>query len=903
MFLDLYIDTARRALVTAGGIPTTLPKLVQGDTVKLVLHGLKPNPDPESYIPYVEDPLDFTEIKCGIGTGADAAPPAGTFRVRLAGAANLVNGAPQATADLPFGVSQADFIAAINGLSTVQAVSAQGIRLDAQTPQYANFFYIRWANSAITATFEIVEDRLEPRCFVRSTVYNLPAGQLQMLKFIVAPLAFTSQFSYPALVGVGVAPVSAGTGTKDCVQAIKVPPGATGSVSIAFATNASAIIPVAGLQGALDGSSAIADALNGIYGDSFIRFTVTKQSPGVYYVQFVGPLEKTDWPLLEAAMHGQVPVNTPTALLPLGGPAIELALHGQKQIDLLFEIEVTSGQNVDTLLQIPVTILNDMIDAAMSTATDPNWIVPDDPSYPPYDPQGVTIVGYNSYVTAIGNSQGSASFIITHNLGTKNCHVTVRTVVAPVKRIPDNLYVTTYLNDDQVQIDFTNVPNFEWNAPPQPGEFEVIISSAVVANVALPHHTHPISDIVGLQEFLDALRRAGNPLDLWPNIPDTKLPAQISWYNADLSLRFALLPDVLMSLRTARLDDEFAKGGRLFAGELPYGVPYLDPTTGNTIIQYPGPPPKTVILLDSTGHIPGTVLPVDPTGWPGLVNAVLAALQAGASAPNVVTIVVDDFTLSYPPQFSLAAHCPGDDAPPAVFASIMPAVFNSPLAGSLSNGLPVPSLPAVAGKRFTVLGAANSAATVYRERQTFRNGQVIASNGLHWYAVNVIGNVGYPVEYDRELFSFYVSADMLTAGSRFDLDFTLQAQLRTHDNVRVQYVLTVELGTPRGSTGAGIGQNIYDVNWYAPIIQETLVLSSANVFHHFGYAVSRPVAGDLSATKSLYATKNLAAPSPASPGFVIRATLSLFDVEDGRLNPTGQVVLKMLKAQASVVKL
>ena len=975
MNLDLYFDIQKRKLVNGpqDGGTFSFPPFYQGDTVTLSLHGLTPNPDPTGLAVYVESAIAFIGIKAGIGPGADTVAQAGTFKFRLVGQI-------ETTPALPFDVSQAAALAALNDLASVQAVSALGVKLDAVKPDAINFFLIRWVDPAITARFEIVENRLEPFSLVRETIYALPGGQVQLLKATVAPLAFTDQFQYQPLDPITADVVRPGSSAQNCIQEILCPAQSGGSVSFTFAGLTTAIIPAASLNTSRDGSSLIATALNNLNPDGTARFSVTQQTTGQYYVESIGPLALTDFPELGVNLIGHSASDVPVGTLPLTAPALEMALHGQASIKQFFELEITSTKGVVTLVQTPVTIYNDMIDAAMSLAVPPGWLVPSDPSYPPYDPQGATILAARAYVTQVGSAVGvgnsGASFVIPHNLGTQNCLIEVRETGGTRYRLPDNAYVASYVNDNQIRLDFPT--------PPADAHYEVIIAAVIPSVLDLPQHTHTVADIDGLQDILNTLINGINPDG---PISAARLPARIPWYNSDgaggtTTAKFAVLPDELLPEDVATLD----AGGRLPENILPVGVPHTS-DDGSLVLDRPAPTggtaPAPVVLLDATRHIPVELLPIDPSGWQGLATALLKALQGGAQLKSAIIIQIDDYAESLPPLFERPARCgetePAYSAPPTVVAStstpgyyipgytipasttpatdpkttttpgtpaqnnpaqvippvyvpgsytapivtagtkvqtidvtgtgtihipasVLPAVFNAPLSGNLTGGLGAPADPAYAGKRFTVVNGANSVADIWRPVQNFQHGDVIVSNGYHWYAADVRNNVCYPAEYNRELFAFYVSADMLVPNSRFAVDFVLQAQFTSANATRAEYTLTVEIGTPQAATGAGIGDNISGTNWYAKVVEERIIMGSARVFHHFGYAVARDPQGALSAVKSLYASFDLPATQPNGAGFMIRAQLTRFDVEDTYPNPTGQVFLTMLNSTASIVK-
>ncbi len=884
MRLLLFIDLDQRMLV--GGLndpnPAELPVLFQGDDVDMTLQGVEKNTS--TVVQYYRTvPISFSTIKCAITSGADVPPTDGTIRLGLVGGA-----AGDVTIPFAPGIAKPALQALLNALPGVTAKG--GVKV-LTTNAATNIFRVRWNSPTETALFEFRENLLEPKSDTRTNVVPLPNGQMQLLKYRQLPIAFTDRFALPVAPVVKTASVRTGTNTRNCIQSITVPRTALGSVHFTFAGLSTAILPITTLT-----ASAIAGALNDLYADGATRFSVTPASNTVFYVEFVGSLALTDYPVLDAVMHDQVFIDTPTAKLPLNGPTLEMAFDGTAKIERVFEIEITdTAGEVGTPIQTAVSLRNDVIDGGMSLGHDPDWQVPADPSYPPYDPHGAVIVAPGGYITPIGTGVATGTsgtaFVITHNLHTSDCIVEVRETGGQRRRLPDDQYVATYVNDDQIRVDF--------NVAPTDGQYEIMIAAVKASEMALPHHTHPISDVEGLEEALENL---GGEASTAP-LPESRLPAHIGWKNPANQYRFDKLPLDLLP------DEALRKP--LQGSDLPPGTPYyVAGPPPMIVVTLPGPPTQTFPILvgDPTTNPPTWTLPPDrlpdPTKWPGLAQAILLALQAGANLPNAVVFQIDDYTESFPAGFKLSNHCPEDTEIATLPASIIPALLNPGNGGNITDGLPPPSTVGYANNYFTVVGSATSSATIYREAQTFLHGDLIASNGYHWFKVELNGNIAYPKEYMRELFSIYVSPEMLANGSRFQVDFTLQAALVSADLVRGQYLLTLEIGTPQAATGAHIGANLLSVNWYTQIVQEIIILTNATTYHHFSYAVTRNLTtGALTATKGVYAASNLTATAPQSAGFAVRATLTEFDVENIVPNPGGQVTLKMLKPTASVLKL
>ena len=877
MRLPLFIDLEARKLVRGLNDPSTpeLPELMQGDTVDVVLQFVEKNAD-AALLYYRTISIPYTTIKCAVTAGADVPPTGGTIRLGLVGGA-------VGDVTTPFAPTITK-IALRDQLNTLPGVTAKGGIKALDTNGASNILRVRWNTAAETALFEFRENLLEPRSDVRSNVVPLPNGQVQLLKFRQLPLAFTDQFALPAAPAVSTAGVRTGTSARNCIQAIIVPRAATGAVHFTFAGRATAILPVASVN-----ASALATVLNDLFDDALVRFVVSQATSTTFYVEFVGPLALLDSPVLEATMHDQTPLNTPTARLPLNGSTLEMAFDGAAKITRVLEIEITdAGGEVGTPIQMPVTLRNDVIDGGMSIAADPAWLTPTDPAYPPNGDGENAIVVPGAYIVPVGSGIATGTsgkdFIVTHNLGSSDVLVQVRETAGTRLRIPDDQYVTTILSDAQVEVVFA--------AAPTEGQYRIIIAAVQAAAMALPHHTHEIEDVEGLQDALDALVNGINPDG---PISAQRLPALIPWYNYDAqgratTLRFAaFLPDELLAGNIPRLVN-----GRLPAGVLPFGVPYVN-EAGEVVIDLPGPPPRTVVLLNADGRFPWERFPANPADWPGFAKAVLDVLQGGATLPPgfVPMLIAAPLNESFPAAVVLRA---GAVAQPASLARAIPAFLTG---GGISDELPLPDA-SNANRVYVVAGGAGSAPVRWRARQTFAAGALVASDGQQWFEVRTEGGNAYPAEMERELFTLTVSSAMLS-NARFACSGEMWLSLSgpCARTTRARYVLRIE-------HGATVGPLLNDVAW-TTAFDLPLLVGTAATAHAFGFSVERTTAGVMTAKKSLYGTETVI-PAPATADFLVRASLCCFDLEDVTGNttgaaPVGQMVARLNNPRASVVRL
>lgn len=856
MELKIGIDVSNKQMLALDGSPLTLPPVTQGDTVTMVLQGMELLASGD----YRRVPIAFSTIKAGIGF-VDAAPREGWWKARVSGVD---------TPELPHNVSKPALEAALNALAPVSA--AGGVKV---VPSGAvNIYVVRWNNPEVTTPITVAAMSLLPRCFARVTTWDLDVGRVQMIKLFQRPVAFTDQFWLPMPPAVTATRVRGGTGSRNEVQRISVPTGAQGEFSMTWSGLTTAIVPV--LQAT---SAAIARALNDLYDDGVERFRVTQPGARFFYVEFVGPLAKAAQSLMTITMESQPVIETPTGKIPLNGPAVEYLLDGAPEREVSLEIEIIQDGESGTPIQTPLLLVNDMIDDPMAIENDPAWLeeLVDPVARADHDASQV-IVGERNYISTVGDAVVSL-YEITHNLGTLNVHVTVRENGGTNRRVPDNEYTCTILDQNRVRIAFADAPD--------ENQFVAIISSAGPESYFLGHN-HSTDEIlrdgVTLTQILDNLSALGNPLDLWPAIPVSKLPAIIPWDRIGGS---GTLPVERIPLVIPRLGTD----GRLELSTIPLAVPRVDPATGELV--YWGVNPETGaterrVILDAKGQLASTLIPNKDT-------------------PSGIEIAIADVEYAFPPErrpgeFRALARAVKQDTP----VNISTVLSSGVLAPAADHGGKVLQWDGTVQEAL-----APSTKTRAERKFTRTTAAFVMSDGANWHAAENYGGTYYATAFNREIFDIPVSEQMLAAGTFFELSFTLSAQIMGAR--RGQYYLTLRAGLPV-ATASGMGGNLASVNFDVLVFERRIVLAEALTEHAFGYRVTRAANGNMSAEARNYLTW-ASANAPTAPEFVLRAELNRFDSEDATaaMNfagftgnnaiPVGQVRVSMKSAKAGISKL
>jgi hypothetical protein len=872
MTLDFYIDLELRKLI-AGPDNTSSPKLpplTQGDEYTVALHFLQ-TVGPAGNRSLREIRPAFTSLKIGIGW-VDRPPTSGTWRITCG--ANT-------SAPLGHAITKQALATALNALASVTALG--GITVEAAGA--ANIFQIRWNDPDVvagSAVLTVSDNRLAPKSFSRVSRYSTDRGWLHIVKIFQSPIAFTDQFIFPVPPGSTCSLVRTGTGARNAVAELRIPDGAVGSLDLVWSGLDTVILPVSSIT-----SARIATALNDLYTDGVARFAVSNPRRGVYYIEYVGPLGLAPQPAPTVNLHDQESLPYPVGTLSLDVPGAELALDGAPSVrGLTLEAAMLVDGSEVTLFQQPITLFNDMLDEEMATAADPVWLaeLAKPTATVDYDPES-TVIGMLGYQDFAGDAVASV-WTYAHNLSTLNLHITVRDNVSGV-RVPDNEYLAEILNANQVRITFST--------PPAVDRYVVVISAANADSHYNPHE-HAIAQITGLQAALNALSAAGNPLELWPEIPLDKLPAIPA-----AKLVAEPLPDALIPQNIPRLDP----AGYLPLASIPPEVPRLLPD-GSVVLSTRvdgSTPARTVTLVAASGTVPPELLG-DLSRVPGFVDAIKAVLSGGGASAAALSFALPQYSELYPGRVQAPLDISTID--PATLprpGGLLPAVHDAVVEDYEEGPNELPPPPSVGGQVFENVTFNNIALPggLGRRGSVWKPGEFAASDGRVLYRVVREGTTTtyHPEDFARELLLVDVNASMFPAGSIFTLLFDFEAQV-LRSETRAQWVVIVEHGS-FASVASPAGRNISAITWAAtPMITCPIHLTAVRTPHVFGVRITRT--GDALATQTkLYrGAWTTSANGPSAAGYAVRARLARFDTEDGLPDARGYIALALNPTKQSL---
>ena len=327
-----------------------------------------------------------------------------------------------------------------------------------------------------------------------------------------APLASTASFDLIVPPAPTVSEVQAGGASATTlwpeIQALKIQPTFKGTYQLRRGFKKTRELSVD------DGPDEIQDALS-VLADDEGSFAVSNPATNIAHITFNGSMAGIDQELIEVAVFS-APPGDPTIILDLNTAAIAAALRGAAELKPELEIEVAIQDENDptktytlTPFRAPISLIRELNWEGLETAANIDWLRPPyGRTYVPFTSDQI-ITGSQHYVAPIGDGVNS-DFTISHNLGTRDLHVTVRqnggnrAIVEPL--------AVTLDGEDDLSITFAE--------PPAVNGYVVIISTAGPVS-AFQTHGHTIAQIEGLQLILDDL--GGRVEDLEAFIP-TSLP-------------------------------------------------------------------------------------------------------------------------------------------------------------------------------------------------------------------------------------------------------------------------------------------------------------------------------------------------------------------------------------------
>jgi hypothetical protein len=505
--------TTRRLTTTLGGSAISFPAFVQGDKVRIGLRfaeSIEGSP--------IEVQKIVTHIRASIGF-VDARPTTGFFVLRVDG---------QNTAPISHDATA----------GTVQtALSAIGLD-DAVVGKQDGSWIISTGLQEIALSGHSAGgllSELRPVSFVRVRSTQVAGQYRHEVRLVQAPLASTASFELIVPPAPTVSEVQAGGASATTlwpeIQALKIQPTFKGTYQLRRGFKKTRELSVD------DGPDEIQDALS-VLADDGGSFSVSNPATNIAHITFNGEMAGIDQELLGVAVFA-APPGDPTVTLDLNTAEIAAMLRGSAELRPDLEIEVTVQDENDpaktytlTPFRAPITLIRELNWEGLETAANIDWLRPPyGRTYVPFTPDQI-ITGSQHYVAPIGDGVNS-DFTISHNLSTRDLHVTVRQNGGS-RAIVEPLAITL---DGVADLTIT------FAEPPAVNGYVVTISTAGPVS-AFQAHGHTIAQIEGLQLILDDLGERVEELETFiptspPSVSNTSQTVIAAWELPEL---FELFP-------------------------------------------------------------------------------------------------------------------------------------------------------------------------------------------------------------------------------------------------------------------------------------------------------------------------------------------------------------------------
>jgi nucleotide-binding universal stress UspA family protein len=480
-----FVDLTNLTLKTsAGSGEFTLPTLVQGDEVRI---GLRFSEQIEGTSTEVTRTVNSLRASIGL---VDARPTAGTFQLYVDGDA--------AGSPLSFDATAAQVKAALEEVysSTATVTFKDGSWL-------VDVADATEAQLTITGT----SVSLEPTAHVRVRSYLVGSKTRHEIRLIRSPLASTSIFTdiLPAMPS--ITRIQEGgadnTTTWPEIQALKVNPFFRGSYQLRRGYKKSGELSIE------DGADEIQAAIAKL-ADEDGSFTVTNPNNNTAHITFGGSMEGFAQELIEVEVFS-APPGDPTFVLNLNTAELADALRAVDNITTaVLEVEMTIEDENDpetlytiTPIRVPVRIIRELNWEGLEAAANIDWLrPPHGRTYIPFTEDQI-ITGSQHYVAPIGDGTNT-EYTLTHNLGTRDLHVTLRKndgesaiVDRQFSVDGEDLYVSY-----AVTLDSEDDLTIKFKTPPTANQYVATITTAGPIS-AFQAHNHTIEQIEGLSLLLD----------------------------------------------------------------------------------------------------------------------------------------------------------------------------------------------------------------------------------------------------------------------------------------------------------------------------------------------------------------------------------------------------------------
>lgn len=852
---------------------------VEGDTYRLRLNAQRPVLIPGSTQRYTPDTFsEFVAFEAALGQ-VDAAPTGGAWRIKTSGG--------EWSADLAHNIAPEALKTAIEALATV----GEG-KVEVTAGNAANIYIIRPTDAEDDFTF-LTESSLVPLCAARVRKGSDGSGAYTVIKLHKAYFAFADQWTYPLPPEVTIEAQRTGSATKNATMLLNFPSEAKGSFELQHGGFSTRTMPVDGITAAI-----VEAALNELFADGATvpRFRCF-DADSVIQIECIGPLAKMAVATLGIELYGQVPIATPEAEFALTELPMELFIAAKDKLKLAFEIVgIDSEGREHTLVIREAEIRNSLIDRSTSgtiSAVATRYVTVTQT----VDEGAPVQIGLrSSSIIATGDgdepTEGEYEQTFGHNLNTLFPVIVAHRLLddAPEKweQINDDEFTTETISANATKIVLRVIP-------PEEGNVGSIKFTAInpVAGVWLNEHRHVTGAIDGegddigktLTQIIAEIR-AAMP-DGWPSVPGNII--------ADGSVTPEKLDITALAIALFQ-NAKFLELLRQFAGDAAFIRTLVTALATSNLFTEERKALFTSLLTEAKTNTELQTLLLDvlkkTTGFEdfieGLVVKVLTS-GAGTLPDGTIFFVIPAFDFAFPPaNIGVANRICYDLLSPALLG------YNAANNANIAGLLPVAG-PGVSQRKHTATGDVwTRTVSTRRGRDLGGTGTVVTFANRHWYSVRDDATNLWPLDYEAEILRVAVSAAMLTASSRFNLAWLLQASLE--GNVVGAIDLVAEIA-PTG-TSAGIAA----LTW-SEIFRQRIPLSPALAMHQFSIAVNCDAESALTGDFKKYG--KITNFSVSSANFAIRVRIERFDYEApvAGVEPRGCMKLKVATPTAAIAAL
>jgi hypothetical protein len=862
--------TTRRLTTTLGGSAISFPAFVQGDKVRIGLRfaeSLEGSP--------IEVQKIVTHIRASIGF-VDARPTSGSFVLNVDG---------QETAPISHDATA----------GTVQfALAAIGLDDTVVSKQDGSWIISSGMNeiSLSGSSAEGLLAELRPVSFVRVRSTQVAGQYRHEVRLVQAPLASTAGFETIVPPAPTVSEVQAGGASATTlwpeIQAIKILPTFKGTYQLRRGFKKTRELSVD------DGPEEIQDALS-VIADDGGSFSVSNPATNIAHVTFNGSMAGIDQQLIEVAVFA-APPGDPTVTLDLNTAEIAAALRATAELRPELEIEVTVRDENDpdktytlTPFRAPITLIRELNWEGLETAANIDWLRPPyGRTYVPFTPDQI-ITGSQHYVAPIGDGVNS-TFTISHNLGTRDLHVTVRRNGEDFGIIAGQSHSVA---SGDIQVSGTFSPSFSGTLGKTSDTYYTSGSAYPQMNVEWDGGQWILSlnfNDAHKAEWLSEEPVASPDLvETWTPSPygdvvPTGSPtlSAIGTNSSGLTITLDSENDLTVTFEEAPALNGYvvtiSTAGPVSAFQM----------HGHTIAQIEG----LQLILDDLGERVEDLETFIPTSLPG-VSSTTQTVIAAWELPELFEV--------FPTRQKIEAK----DVPSIKTADLprvgglLPAVHVDPLVFTTANILPASPVTGV------IYQYTNTGAPLVIPGYLGRRSIKLAAPGFYawdgrgFYQVEQIVSgekVFYPTDFSRELFRIHVNGKQLRLGKRLSLDFSFVAAV-FNSNTLVHWGVAIDIGLP--SSNPPSPSNIADVTFLPPSLDHSFMLTSVPSSHGFGLRMVRKIVDTVDTCvvdRVIYGATEATPTTMTSANFIVRGRLVRFDTDDNQTDPRGLVAFNGLKA-------